>query len=182
MINCSYFSIPWRFGIIIVGNPKVLSKQQLWNHLLTYYKEQKVLVEGPLNNLKESMIQFSKPRKLINAANPVSDLTEIGLMIIPKMTITILFLLVSLEKRNDTFLFYYLKGGRFMSNTMFDAREALIPGGAYDRVNPHNGGNRRVAQWTADHGRFTYNYDTKEDRGHFHFSRLFSKLSFTFSS
>ena len=28
-----------------------------------------------------------------------------------------------------------------MSNTMFDAREALIPGGAYDRVNPHiNGG------------------------------------------
>ena len=61
-----------RFGIIIVGNPKVLSKQQLWNHLLTYYKEQKVLVEGPLNNLKESMIQFSKPRKLINASNPVS--------------------------------------------------------------------------------------------------------------
>ena len=62
-----------RFGIIIVGNPKVLSKQQLWNHLLTYYKEQKVLVEGPLNNLKESMIQFSKPRKLINASNPVSN-------------------------------------------------------------------------------------------------------------
>ena len=28
-----------------------------------------------------------------------------------------------------------------MSNTMFDAREALIPGGAYDRVNSHNGGN-----------------------------------------
>ena len=47
-------------------------QQQLWNHLLTYYKEQKVLVEGPLNNLKESIIQFSKPRKLINAANPVS--------------------------------------------------------------------------------------------------------------
>ena len=43
---------------------QVLSKQQLWNHLLTYYKEQKVLVEGPLNNLKESMIQFSKPRKV----------------------------------------------------------------------------------------------------------------------
>lgn len=59
-----------RFGIIIVGNPKVLSKQPLWNHLLTFYKENKVLVEGPLNNLKESMIQFSKPRKMVNAHNP----------------------------------------------------------------------------------------------------------------
>ena len=26
---------------------------------------------GPLNNLKESMIQFSKPRKLVNRTNPV---------------------------------------------------------------------------------------------------------------
>lgn len=47
-------------------------QQPLWNHLLTYYKEQKCLVEGPLNNLKESMIQFSKPRKLVNTSNPVS--------------------------------------------------------------------------------------------------------------
>ncbi|XP_050403734.1 regulator of nonsense transcripts 1 [Patella vulgata] len=85
-----------KYGIIIVGNPKVLSKQPLWNHLLTYYKEQKCLVEGPLNNLKESLIQFSKPRKLVNTTNP---------------------------------------GGRFMSNTMFDAREVLIPGSAYDRTN-----------------------------------------------
>lgn len=80
--------------MIVVGNPKVLSKQLLWNHLLTYYKEQHVLVEGPLNNLKESMIQFSKPKKLINPLNP---------------------------------------GGRYMNNTMFSAREALIPGSPYDR-------------------------------------------------
>ncbi|CAF4567064.1 unnamed protein product, partial [Rotaria sp. Silwood2] len=52
-----------KYGIIIIGNPKVLSRQPLWNHLLTYYKEQHVLVEGPLNNLKESAIQFSKPKK-----------------------------------------------------------------------------------------------------------------------
>lgn len=89
-----------KFGIIIVGNPKVLSKQVLWNHLLNYYKEQHVLVEGPLNNLKESMIQFSKPKKLVNAYNP---------------------------------------GGRFMSTAMFDAREVLIPGGAYDRFNQSAG-------------------------------------------
>ena len=55
-----------KYGIIIVGNPKVLSKQPIWNHLLSFYKEQRVLVEGPLNNLKESLIQFSKPRKMIN--------------------------------------------------------------------------------------------------------------------
>lgn len=83
-----------KYGIIIVGNPKVLSKQPLWNHLLSFYKEQKVLVEGPLNNLKESMIQFAKPKKLVNAANP---------------------------------------GSHFMSTTMYDAREALIPGSVYDR-------------------------------------------------
>ncbi|XP_066596028.1 regulator of nonsense transcripts 1 [Prorops nasuta] len=83
-----------KYGIIIVGNPKVLSKQPLWNHLLSFYKEQKVLVEGPLNNLKESMIQFAKPKKLVNAANP---------------------------------------GSHFMSTSMYDAREALIPGSIYDR-------------------------------------------------
>ncbi|XP_048583576.1 regulator of nonsense transcripts 1 [Nematostella vectensis] len=86
-----------KYGIIVIGNPKILSRQPLWNHLLNYYKENKALVEGPLNNLKESMIQFSKPRKLVNRTNP---------------------------------------GGRFMSTTMFDAREALIPGGVYDRQIP----------------------------------------------
>ncbi|KAH9376504.1 hypothetical protein HPB48_006589 [Haemaphysalis longicornis] len=78
-----------RYGLIIVGNPKVLSKQPLWNHLLSFYKENRVLVEGPLNNLKESLIQFSKPRKLVNTVNP---------------------------------------GGHFMSTTVFDAREAMVPG------------------------------------------------------
>lgn len=59
-----------KYGIIIVGNPKVLSKQQLWNNLLNFYKEKKVLVEGSLNNLKESMIQFAKPKKIVNTFNP----------------------------------------------------------------------------------------------------------------
>lgn len=55
-----------KYGIIIVGNPKVLSKQPLWYHLLTFYKENKVLVEGPLSNLKECMIQLNRPRKMLN--------------------------------------------------------------------------------------------------------------------
>lgn len=92
-----------KYGIIIVGNPKVLSKQPLWNHLLSFYKEQKVLVEGPLTNLKESLIQFAKPKKLINSDNP---------------------------------------GSHFMTSSMFDAREALVPGSVYDRTNTAiNGGN-----------------------------------------
>lgn len=91
-----------KYGIIIVGNPKVLSKQPLWNHLLTFYKEQKVLVEGPLTNLKESLIQFAKAKKLINSENP---------------------------------------GSHFMNTSMFDAREALVPGSVYDRTNAAiNGG------------------------------------------
>ncbi|GJZ38779.1 regulator of nonsense transcripts 1 homolog isoform X1 [Tanacetum coccineum] len=55
-----------RYGIVILGNPKVLSKQPLWNGLLTHFKEHECLVEGPLNNLKQSMVQFQKPKKIYN--------------------------------------------------------------------------------------------------------------------
>ena len=52
-----------RYGIILLGNPPVLSQQPLWNALLLHYKTNDVLVEGPLNNLKPSMVQFQKSRK-----------------------------------------------------------------------------------------------------------------------
>ncbi|KAJ2923996.1 hypothetical protein H1R20_g3978, partial [Candolleomyces eurysporus] len=52
-----------KYGVVILGNPKVLSKHPLWHYLLTHYKEKDVLVEGPLSNLQPSMIQFSKPRR-----------------------------------------------------------------------------------------------------------------------
>ena len=61
-----------KYAVIVVGNPKVLSRHPLWNHLLHHYKENHCLVEGPLTNLKESMMQFSKPRKLVNSLNPGS--------------------------------------------------------------------------------------------------------------
>eukprot|EP00899_Mesostigma_viride_P002385 jgi/Mesvir1/12147/Mv00399-RA.2 len=54
-----------RYGIVILGNPKVLSKQPLWHNLLVHFKERECLVEGPLNNLKQSMVAFSKPRKIL---------------------------------------------------------------------------------------------------------------------
>lgn len=82
-----------KYGLIIVGNPKVLSKQPLWNHLLNFYKERKLLVEGSLNNLKESLIQIVKAKKIVNTLNP---------------------------------------GTHFMSNAMYDAKEAMA-GGFYDK-------------------------------------------------
>ena len=51
-----------RYGIVILGNPKLLSKNPLWNALLNHYKDNGVLVEGSLKNLKQSLIQFEKPR------------------------------------------------------------------------------------------------------------------------
>ncbi|KAJ5204570.1 uncharacterized protein N7498_005449 [Penicillium cinerascens] len=52
-----------RYGLVILGNPKVLSKHPLWNCLLQHFKEAHCLVEGPLSNLQESLIQFSRPKQ-----------------------------------------------------------------------------------------------------------------------
>ncbi|KAK9474352.1 P-loop containing nucleoside triphosphate hydrolase protein [Dipodascopsis tothii] len=51
-----------KYGLVVLGNPKVLSKHPMWHHLLMHYKENRCLVEGPLNNLQASLIQFAKPR------------------------------------------------------------------------------------------------------------------------
>lgn len=60
-----------KYGLIIVGNAKVLSRQTLWHHLLVNFKENECLVEGPLNNLKPSPITFPKPKALTNQHMPV---------------------------------------------------------------------------------------------------------------
>jgi regulator of nonsense transcripts 1 len=60
-----------KYGLIIIGNAKVLSRQLLWHHLLVNFKENECLVEGPLNNLKSSPINFPKPKPLTNQHMPV---------------------------------------------------------------------------------------------------------------
>jgi regulator of nonsense transcripts 1 len=50
-----------KYGLVVVGNPKVLSKHILWYQLLMNFKEKGCLVEGALHSLKVSMIQFVKP-------------------------------------------------------------------------------------------------------------------------
>eukprot|EP01065_Artemidia_motanka_P045112 TRINITY_DN6551_c2_g2_i1.p1 TRINITY_DN6551_c2_g2~~TRINITY_DN6551_c2_g2_i1.p1 ORF type:complete len:1081 (+),score=373.19 TRINITY_DN6551_c2_g2_i1:88-3243(+) len=54
-----------RCGLVVIGNAKVLSKQQLWNNLLVHFRDNEVVVEGPLHGLKPSLVSLSKPRKFI---------------------------------------------------------------------------------------------------------------------
>lgn len=58
-----------KYGVVVLGNPKVLSKHALWHFLLTSYKEKSCLVEGPLNNLVPSLVQLSKPRKPLDRSD-----------------------------------------------------------------------------------------------------------------
>jgi regulator of nonsense transcripts 1 len=51
-----------KYGLVIIGNPKVLSKHELWHHLLIHFKDRKCLVEGPLTNLQTSLLQFGRPK------------------------------------------------------------------------------------------------------------------------
>lgn len=52
-----------RLGLVLLGNPRVLSKNPLWAALLLHFKEYNTLVEGPLNNLQPSYMTFSRPRR-----------------------------------------------------------------------------------------------------------------------
>lgn len=52
-----------RLGVILLGNPRVLSKNALWSALLIHFKDYECLVEGPLNNLQQSYMTLSRPRK-----------------------------------------------------------------------------------------------------------------------
>lgn len=49
-----------RYGLIVLGNPRVLSKQAVWRALLTHFKEEEVLVEGPLTALKPCMVNLGR--------------------------------------------------------------------------------------------------------------------------
>ena len=51
-----------KYGLVILGNPKVLSSTLLWHYLLLHFKERNCLVEGPLSNLQTSLLQFSRPK------------------------------------------------------------------------------------------------------------------------
>ncbi|KAJ3027881.1 UNVERIFIED_CONTAM: hypothetical protein HDU68_002909 [Siphonaria sp. JEL0065] len=52
-----------KYGVCVLGNAKVLAKHPLWYELLNGYKEDNLLMEGPLNNMHPSMMSFPKPKK-----------------------------------------------------------------------------------------------------------------------
>ena len=56
-----------RVGLVLLGNPRVLSKNPLWAALLLHFKEHDTLVEGPLNNLQPSYMTFARPRRNIQS-------------------------------------------------------------------------------------------------------------------
>ena len=58
-----------KYGLMIIGNPRVLSKNTLWYHLISHFKSKDLLVEGPLNNLKPSQITLVKPKQ----QNPIEN-------------------------------------------------------------------------------------------------------------
>ncbi|RYY38618.1 hypothetical protein EON62_00325, partial [archaeon] len=51
-----------KYGLIIIGNPRVLAKQPLWYMLVTHFKMNDCLVEGPFNSLKKSALLFTAPK------------------------------------------------------------------------------------------------------------------------
>ena len=52
-----------RYGLLVLGNPRILAKDPLWNALINHFKAHDCLVEGSLNNLQQSMMSFPKPRR-----------------------------------------------------------------------------------------------------------------------
>ena len=103
MVKTSNFQKPFSpFGCWVLGE----QKKPWYKKFLKFWKKKKyhyihvsngfTVLLGPLNDLRESAIQFVKPRPLRNNVNP---------------------------------------GGRWNSNTTWDAREAMVPGSVYDRQN-----------------------------------------------
>lgn len=51
-----------KYGLIILGNPRSLSRNSLWNYLLVHFREKGCLVEGALDNLQLCTIQLTRTK------------------------------------------------------------------------------------------------------------------------
>lgn len=51
-----------KYGVIIIGNARLLARNPLWYSLLTHFQERECIVEGPLNNLQPSLINLPRPK------------------------------------------------------------------------------------------------------------------------
>ena len=51
-----------KYGVVIIGNARLLARNPLWYSLLTHFQERECIVEGPLNNLTPSLINLPRPK------------------------------------------------------------------------------------------------------------------------
>ncbi|CAI7420258.1 CPS_collapsed_G0043390.mRNA.1.CDS.1 [Saccharomyces cerevisiae] len=51
-----------KYGLVILGNPRSLARNTLWNHLLIHFREKGCLVEGTLDNLQLCTVQLVRPQ------------------------------------------------------------------------------------------------------------------------
>lgn len=51
-----------KYGMVVLGNPRSLSRNKLWNRLLVHYREKGCLVEGPLDSLQLSLVPLTEFR------------------------------------------------------------------------------------------------------------------------
>ena len=52
-----------RYGLIILGNARVLAQDPLWHALLTHLQDRGCLAEGSLANLKPSVVPLPRPKR-----------------------------------------------------------------------------------------------------------------------
>lgn len=68
-----------KYGVIILGNARLLTRNPLWCALLNHYQENECLVEGTLNNLQTSMLSLPRPRPMLNEKRQYgSDMSSVG--------------------------------------------------------------------------------------------------------
>ncbi|WPK25223.1 hypothetical protein PUMCH_002529 [Australozyma saopauloensis] len=63
-----------RYGLMILGNPRSLSRNKLWRSLLIHYRERGCLVEGPLENLQLSVVPLKEDSEHMSGPNFDNDL------------------------------------------------------------------------------------------------------------
>eukprot|EP01041_Mallomonas_annulata_P006922 gene6922-14061_t len=51
-----------RYGVIVIGNARLLAKNPLWHALITHFQERGCLVDGPINNMQQSTMTLPHPR------------------------------------------------------------------------------------------------------------------------
>jgi regulator of nonsense transcripts 1 len=58
-----------RLGLVVLGNPRALATHTIWNALLHHFRECEALVEGPLSNLKQSMVQLPRAKRAFDGSS-----------------------------------------------------------------------------------------------------------------